>query len=560
VLGLAITPARLWPGASVGAFAALWLLREAMALKAALTGPPIGYLDVVTNLREPHIVLRALGFHGPLALVVGAFTGVLLVVVAAGLWRFGRPSLRRVAWSAAEIAALGWFGLVSLEAAGRDLRDQLPVMFPDIALDLWESEAHQELHKRTGPLEYIAYTYAAGDRDVLTEATHSASPVPRAEVGQAVERYLRLSPVVTEAFPNIVLFHAESTFDPNAVFRLTRPVDLPLWRPGPDSRSFGPLAVPVVGGGSWVTEFEVLTGVDSRGFGYHGYFTHQTIGMRAQNALPRYLAERGYRTSAYYPETGTFFGVEAAFRRYGFDTFLDQTALRVNAQSTDLEIVRRVLDRGALAPSDGPRFVFISTTENHGPHRCAHFQSRDQLVTSLAGDAEFALDCSLNEFIRRAESTSNAVTLVLAELKALHAATRRPYVLMVYGDHQPWSFTNGTYSVAGGTANAGDMRSFAPFRHGGTERLTFFHVLSSIDGVLPTSFQQHIPATLLPTLLSAYVSSAPDEVYLPVNLLGLWQCGPDLRSGLCPLRHDIEQWTRDFLFRDPDLATTSRRD
>ena len=56
--------------------------------------------------------------------------------------------------------------------------------------------------------------------------------------------------------PNIVIMHREFTFDPNLAFKLNTRANLPLWDGVPGTIEVGPLVVNIVGGGSWVTDFE----------------------------------------------------------------------------------------------------------------------------------------------------------------------------------------------------------------------------------------------------------------------------------------------------------------
>src|SRR5262245_62227336 len=63
-------------------------------------------------------------------------------------------------------------------------------------------------------------------------------------------------------------------------------------------------------GGSWVTEFEVITGVDSRIFGYHGFYTHFYIAPKVKNSFVEYLVRKGYKTAAFYPVEGSFYNAE----------------------------------------------------------------------------------------------------------------------------------------------------------------------------------------------------------------------------------------------------------
>ena len=92
------------------------------------------------------------------------------------------------------------------------------------------------------------------------------------------------------------------------------------------------------------------------------------------------------------------------------------------------------------------------------------------------------------------------------------------------------------------------MPSFQRYRRTRNEKQTFYHVYSSVAGVLPELFETAVPATLLPTLLSAYVAKTPDDIYMPINFLALARCGSDYRGSTCPLRHDMPLWTGDSLF------------
>jgi len=428
--------------------------------------------------------------------------------------------------------------------------------FAKAALDLWEPLGQRQLARRVGPLEYLAFTHAIGRQGWAAPDERPAGPMPLAAIQRAAAKYISPS---GETLPNIVILHAESTFDPNVVFHLTKRVDLPLWSPGPQTRSHGPLWVNVVGGGTQVTQFELFTGTDSRQFGYWGFYSHLTLAPRLKTAFPAYLARRGYRTFATYPASPEWLGAGKAFRSYGFQEvlFADDLKLRGDWSETDPRLVNRVIAKGALRPSRQPLFAYISTLENHGPHRCEHFHSRAQFVTTFKGGASFAQDCSLNEYLRRARSTVQAMAILHERLTKLEAATGRPFVLLVYGDHQPWSFTDGNYSVAGGEMNSGNMPSFARFRRGRSQNLTFFQILSSVPGVVPAGFGAPITVSLLPTLLSAYAARDPRDLYLPVNLLALEMCGS--RGGSCRLRADLEAWAVRDLFGEPQAGVQSGR-
>jgi len=548
LVGLVVVPSKWWPLAAIIALGAYMIARVATRLKEAAVLLPITYIDVASAIQNPDIPLRAVGYEGSVTPIAAAAAAILVLALVLAVRAFGRPPVTRVAMLIVESAALVAVSFVTLERAGRDLNDSLQTRFPDVALELWEPLGQRQLARRVGPLEYLAFTHAIDRKGWAPPDKRPARPMPVVAIERATAKYI--SPA-GETLPNIVILHAESTFDPNVVFNLTKRVDLPLWSPGPQTRSHGPLWVNVVGGGTQVTQFELFTGADSRQFGYWGFYSHLTLAPRLKTAFPAYLANRGYRTFASYPADSKWLGASKAFRAYGFQELLFAGDLEMYGDwsETDPYLVSQALSKGALGPSRQPMFAYLSTLENHGPHRCKHFRGRAQFVTTFKGRASFAQDCSLNEYLRRARSTVQAMNILHDRLSKLEAATGRPFVLLVYGDHQPWSFTDGNYSVAGGSMNSGNVASFARFRKGDTQQLTFYQILSSVPGVVPARFGAPIPVSLLPTLLSAYVARDPFDLYLPVNLLALESCAGS--SGSCRLPADFEAWAVHHLFVEP---------
>ena len=215
---LILIPARIWPAALAVGGAAVWLLRRAMDFKVRVVGLPITYLDLITNVREPHIIIRALGYRGPLVVLAIAAAVVLVGVGVLMIRWFGRPSSRRLIGAFAEVASLSVVGGLALGAAGRDVRDRLPSIYPELALNLWAPKSQSELERHVGPLDYIAYTYVAGDGQSEMESREAAPPLPEGAIRQAVARYIRLPADPSTLLPNIVIFHAEFDIRPECYF------------------------------------------------------------------------------------------------------------------------------------------------------------------------------------------------------------------------------------------------------------------------------------------------------------------------------------------------------
>ena len=113
------------------------------------------------------------------------------------------------------------------------------------------------------------------------------------EIRNAIDQYVTLKKAESQNYPNIVILLAESTFDPNLAFHLSKPVRNGLFERGAHTQALGPLFVNAVGGGTWISEFESITGLDSRLFAYMGYYTHSSLAPHVGDSFPRYLKRRG---------------------------------------------------------------------------------------------------------------------------------------------------------------------------------------------------------------------------------------------------------------------------
>jgi hypothetical protein len=208
----------------------------------------------------------------------------------------------------------------------------------------------------------------------------------------------------------------------------------------------------------------------------------------------------------------------------------------------DSEIVRAVIERGAFDAA-GPFFHFISTAENHGPHPCTGVT--DRVEFSRPATAEET--CQLSEYVKRARSTSAAFEQVLEQLRRIEQVTGRPFLLLAYGDHQPWSFTEGAYSIAGGTARQPRAVSFSRVRTSADGYQTFFHIVGSVSPADPP-ITETVPVWFLPTLVSSFLATSDEGLYLPMNYRLRELCGADLVASGCSQSEDLVAALRTSIF------------
>jgi hypothetical protein len=569
---LALVPQRRWLVGIIVGGATVALLTVANEVKVSATSLPVTLFDVWRFLLDPVTVLYAIGLGSRETY----FSGALLLLCTVGLIGFTSiRAMRNARWTrhcaisclvaaSVGVGILG-MGIHALANYGRFVHQSLPTTRVKLLRDLWRPETQVQLLHQLGSIGYLAFS-ATVPNNAVYDNSNTIQPLPpppsAADVYAAAAKFVHLRAKASK--PNIVVIQAESTFDPNYTFNLTSYFSLPLWSKLEQTRVLGPLRVNIIGGGSFVSEYEAMVGADSRTFGYRGYYTHYALAPLTKDALPIYLAARGYATRAFYATQGAFYNARAAYRHYGFAEFVEGAQLyppemyRLCIKWTwsvcsDASFVEKVAEAGYFAEV-GPYFYFLVTTENHGPHPCIHYKKEADLDVFFQADANFAQNCSLNEYLRRAKSTASAFTTTLQHLIENERVTGRPFVLVIYGDHQPWSFTEGIYTIPGGAAREeGHIESFARFRREGGQTHTFFHIVSSAEGqsVIKEGFSVPPPVTLLPTLISAFVATSPDDLYLPINFYALAICGSDSKSSECPQAPYIATAVKEAVLREP---------
>jgi hypothetical protein len=503
-------------------FIALAALRIANVIKAGVTSFPLTSTDLISVFTAPTGFLGALGISPwiqtilvwALYFALGvAVWRVFVVTRRSTLRQFMTGTLRacfRVVCAIAMLALLEhavYKTVSSFQAA----HDEIPI---------WYGEGLVVFSERVGILGFLTYFYffEQGERDHFLAYTPKDQPPSRSNVFESARKYVR-SEKLDGVLPNILVIHAESTFDPNDVLNLSSPVLNSLFyshqgdQKDEELQYRGPGIANVIGGGSWVSEFEVITGLDSRLFGTAGRYTHDALSGFSRHAFPQYLRDRGYDVAAFTPDSPLFFNSERAYKFYGFENY------HGNVGRDDLTIMSNALAAERSNPA-APFLKFIIFTDNHSPHRCVADHAATYEKIEFVNKASPEQICALQEYLWRAKSSEKAVSLARAYLAKEQARTGRPYVIAIYGDHQPYTFTGGSIGWSLGL-------DFAAHRRDTSKRLTILEFISSKRNPFTERRRDPIPLTLLPTMVSAYVAESPEKLYLPENFYQIDHCGGD---------------------------------
>jgi phosphoglycerol transferase MdoB-like AlkP superfamily enzyme len=248
-------------------------------------------------------------------------------------------------------------------------------------------------------------------------------------------------PARATEYPDIIVIQHESVFDPRIYGLPVEPtVEAFL---SPRDGLHGTLNVDIFGGGSWQSEFSLLTGLSSASFGSNAYYLFKQGAGRFHNSLPHALAALGYRTMLASSCRRNFLSYDQFYRSIGIAEriFADDFPAPFNvsqfeATNSDAIFLEAALaaHRKGIADDPAPRFLYALTNFNHGPHNrklaaAGQFEEERAFAVSSLPDAQYA-----EYYARLAETASTWKRL---KLELATNFPRRPALIVHYGDHQP---------------------------------------------------------------------------------------------------------------------------
>lgn len=382
----------------------LGLLYLSNGFKIAFFAAPVLASDVQTL---PALLVETHGWR--FLLMLAPLLGVALLFLAGLRWRWRTPLLL-----AAGIAPL-WLVFGFAPGAISHGLDHMFEYKPFGAVDNFEVR---------GPTLYLANEYARA-RDV-------AGTIPSQQAVMALLQQTGLPhplPAPTlKVRRDVYVFMMETLWDPSLLktVHFNRDPFAPgfraLWRQAGESK----VLVPVFGGGTPNSEFEVLCGVPA----YPSAIVFVTTLHRPMMCLPRVLARLGYRTDAATPDAYGLWNRGDAFRLLGFQRFYEADDFDENDRNGEFmanaplfEQVDSLLDKEGAA---GARFIYISTDSGHYPFELEP-ERRPSLISSDSKDS------LLNAY-------ANVVYYDSAELADYIARIRAhdpDAVILAFGDHLP---------------------------------------------------------------------------------------------------------------------------
>lgn len=236
----------------------------------------------------------------------------------------------------------------------------------------------------------------------------------------------------TEAqkLPNIIVIMSESFWDPTKLVGTTFKED-----PMPTVRSHqnGEILSPAFGGGTSNVEFEALTGFTNM-FLPRGSVPYQQYIKNEIPAMPNYLDQLGYQTTAIHPYAKWFWNREEVYKHLGFEKFIDIEGFENPDYKGPFVSDQQVTDSiiSETEATDDPSFIFAVTMQNHTSYDADKYENFTvDLETRDEVEPVFNLMIrSFSQGIADADAAFN-------NLIDYYAASPEPTVVVFFGDHLP---------------------------------------------------------------------------------------------------------------------------
>ncbi len=237
--------------------------------------------------------------------------------------------------------------------------------------------------------------------------------------------------------PNVVFLQLESFVDPATIKGVEFDEEvIPNFRRLAENYPSGTLTVPVTGGGTANTEFEVLTGLSIECFGtiefpYETFLSGTTCESMAYN-----YKEMGYKAHAIHNFSAGFYCRDRVYGNLGFDTFttfesMSDMEYNPNGWVKDAILEKYILK--ALNSDDNRDFVFAVSVQGHGSYPNDFEEPTEGYYAQASSEDMEEVLSAINYYttqVREMDEFVGSLTRTLSDYD-------EPVVLVMYGDHLP---------------------------------------------------------------------------------------------------------------------------
>lgn len=235
--------------------------------------------------------------------------------------------------------------------------------------------------------------------------------------------------------PDVIVVMSESFADITKLKKVTFHKDpLEPIRKWQTDYPSGDIVVPVLGGGTNVTEFEFLTGLNSQ-------FIEAVISPFSQcirndmNSLVKQYKANGYRCIAIHPNDSRFYNRNLVYPYLGFEDFIsfeDMTnAKEAGGHISDEELTSQIIQQYEKQKGQN-QYIFAISMQNHMPYRENQYQDYDIEIQ------ESNLTLEEKQVLQAYAQGLYDASCALDQLIQYFQTVEKPVIIAFFGDHLPY--------------------------------------------------------------------------------------------------------------------------
>lgn len=185
-----------------------------------------------------------------------------------------------------------------------------------------------------------------------------------------------------------------------------------------------------MGGHTYVTEFNLLTGIDLRRLS--GFYQTNPYALLNffDESLPLFFRKQNYENSFLTTYDGNSTGGGEFFIKYGFDRMYDEKYFYKNLhrqnRDSDSMLFKKTVEL-LKENQNTPKFIFLETMQNHGPYGLS------ENVKSFIKHENKEIENQFNDYLTRLEEIDKDFKILSDYVEKAPKDT----ILIYFGDHQP---------------------------------------------------------------------------------------------------------------------------
>lgn len=233
---------------------------------------------------------------------------------------------------------------------------------------------------------------------------------------------------------NLIVIMNESLADLSVIGELqTKQELMPFLKEIDGNVCKGYLYVPVFGGGTSETEYEVLTG-NTKQFLPAGSISYQMYHNDPEFGLAYTLKEEGYKTIALHPYIRNNWNRERVYKEMGFDEFISQENWEMKLENlrwcaSDESTYKKIISLYENKDANEKVFTFCVTMQNHGGYS---EESSFDFKNTVSLDYEEAYPLT-ETYLSAINESDKAFQNLIEYFEKVDENT----MIVMFGDHQP---------------------------------------------------------------------------------------------------------------------------